>query len=192
MRVTFAVALASVIVGCGGSDQPPPQTPANTTTASATPTGAGGGVRTLAAAPDSLKTDKVGGSDGALKPDGSPDFALNVDLDGPVSAIFLLGVDAKGEPTGDYQADTITGLDQLPKDFPIAVRAGMLTAGIGVWEGDKMLSKNDGSIEPLGPGPHKLTLYVASTGVLKPGESHVRIYVSRPDKSVVKGPFTKL
>jgi hypothetical protein len=194
---TAAMLAVTLTMACGGSE-PAPQTAANASSSTAastasTPAGAsaGGGIRSLTVSPDSGKVDKVGGSDGALKPDGSPDIVLTADLDGPVASIFLISTGANGEPNGDYQADTITGLDQLPKDFPIAVRAGMLTAGIGIFEGDKLVTKPDGSID-LGPGPHKLNLHIAATGVLQPGTGHVRIYIARPDKTVVKGPVANL
>ena len=190
--------LACGAVGCGGSEpsakSPSSAGPATPSGAVATTGGAGGGtVKTFTVSPDSGKVDKVGGSDGALKPDNAPDLVFNADVEGPIAAVFLISTDAKGDPNGEYQADSITGLDELPKDFPLAVRAGMLTAGIGVWEGNRMLNKADGSIEPIGPGPHRLTIYVATTGVLQPGSSNVRLYVMRTtDKAVSRGPVTKM
>lgn len=196
MRVTTLAVLASslTLLACGGAEQPKAQSPSNGapgTNVSAAPATTGADVASMKVADDSGKADKVGGSDGALKADGAPDLSFVADVTGPATALFLVSVNAKGDLTGEYQADTVTGLDQLPKNFPIAVRAGMLTAGIGVWENDKLVSKPDGTVE-LGPGPHRITMYVASTGVLQPGSSFVRLYMLRPDKSVVMGPVTKL
>jgi hypothetical protein len=190
-------------MACGGA-APPAKSGADGTSGTASATsassssgsndvaGEGGVVRSLKVAPESMKVDKVGGSDGALKPDSAPDIVLDADVEGPVAAVFLISTDAKGDANGEYQADTVTGLHDLPKDFPIAVRAGMLTGGIGVWEGERMLNQTSGWLEPIGPGLHHLKLYVSSTGVLQPGSSHVRLYVMRPDKSVSRGPVADL
>lgn len=197
MRVSALVGLV-LLVGCGGSE-PPAKSAADSTSSGTTarssgssaPSGAMGTIKTFKVSPDSMKVDRVGGSDGALKPDNSPDLVFDADVEGPISAFFLISTDSKGEPNGEYQADSITGLDTLPKDFPLSVRAGMLTAGMGVWEGQKMISKPDGSIELIPDGPHHVTVYVASTGVLVPG-SHVRMYAMRPDKTVSPGPVVDL
>lgn len=197
MRVSlFGLGLAMVMaIGCGGSE--PQAKSAADSTSSATsskssgPSGAMGTIKTFKVSPESLKADRVGGSDGALKPDNSPDLVFEADVEGPISALFLISTTPQGEPNGEYQADSITGLDTLPKDFPLSVRAGMLTAGMGVWEGQKMISKADGSIELIGDGPHHITVYVASTGVLSTG-SHVRMYAMRPDKTVTPGPVAEL
>lgn len=188
-----------VVVGCGGSE-PAAKSAADSNGGPATPSGAsvtatapgGGVIKTFTVSPESGKADKVGGSDGALKPDSAPDLVFNADVEGPIAAVFLISTNANGDPNGEYQADSIIGLGEFPKDFPLAVRAGMLTAGIGVWEGERMVNKADGSLEPIGPGPHRLTIYVASTGVLQPGSSSVRLYVMRPDKTVNRGPVVKL
>ena len=197
MRTALALALVmfGATLGCGGGE--PAKSPANASTSTATSTsGAGtasgnaGMVKSFTVGPESGKTDKVGGSDGALKPDGNPDLAFTADVEGPIAALFIISVTAKGEPNGEYQADTIVALDQFPADFPIAQRAGMLTAGIGVWEGGKLLSKDDGSLS-IPAGAHKLDIYVSSTGVLKQG-SKVQIWTMRPDKTTSKGPIADL
>ncbi|MFO0670369.1 MAG: hypothetical protein U0235_12205 [Polyangiaceae bacterium] len=196
MRACVAILGLSLVCGCGGSE-PPAKSAADgtsggtqTTTTTVQPAGTAK-VKTFKQSTESMKVDKVGGSDGALKPDSSPDLAFEAEVEGPIKAVFLISTDAKGMPTGEYQADSIVGLNELPKDFPIAVRAGMLTAGVGVWEGAKMLSRPDGSLEPIGPGAHKLSLYVASTGVLAPG-SHVRLIVLRADNTISEGPVADL
>ncbi|MBK6691117.1 MAG: hypothetical protein IPG50_02755 [Myxococcales bacterium] len=182
----LALVLLVGLSACGGQASETPgakaPVPGPATSQATSPDGA---IRAFKVGADSLKADKVGGSDGALKPDGSPDHAFTAEIDGPVTAVFLASTNAAGEPNGEYQADSVTGVDQIPKDFPLTVRAGMLTAGVGVWEGDKLVNRPDGSIEPLGAGTHRLTLYVASTGILQPGV-YVRLYALRPDKSVVR------
>lgn len=80
--------------GCGGpaSPTPPPVTPAPFKAI------------TLEKASDSGQVDKVGETDGALKPDGVNDFAFALSTDGPVKALFLVAVDANGRSNGRYQA----------------------------------------------------------------------------------------
>lgn len=197
MRGSVALLVVLGVVGCGGSEPQAKSVDSTATSSStaATASGAaatGGKVTSFKVAAESLKVDKVGGSDGSLKPDNSPDLVFEADVEGPISAVFLISTDAKGSPNGDYQADSIVGLDELPKDFPLATRAGMLTAGVGVWEGDRMISRSDGSIEPIGAGTHHIKLYVASTGVLQPGSGHVQLWVMRSDKSVAHGPVADL
>lgn len=196
MRACVAILGLVLVSGCGGSE-PPVKSASDATSGGSAPTtttvqpSGAAKVKSFKQSAESLKVDKVGGSDGALKPDSSPDLAFEAEVEGPITAVFIISTDAKGAPNGEYQADSIVGLDELPKDFPLAVRAGMLTAGVGVWEGGKMLSRPDGSIEPIGPGPHKLSIYVASTGVLAPG-GHVRLMVLRSDKTVAEGPVADL
>jgi hypothetical protein len=183
--VVLVVSVAS-IAACGG-EQPEPKVPGPTTTTTTTTTAAAEKttIVAFAKAADSMKVDKVGGSDGALKADGNMDAAYTLEIDGPVAALFVLSSDASGAPNGEYDADTLVGAQDLPKDIGVTLK-GRNTAGLGVFEGDKLVSLADGSVT-LGAGKHKLAIYFANTGVLTPGGSVV-VFAQAPDKSIVKGP----
>jgi hypothetical protein len=181
MRVPFvSAAVASLVVGaCGGEAAPamPATTPSSVV--AATTTGA-----TLEKSPDSGQVDRVGPDDGALRPDGVKDLSFVTQVDGPIAAVFLVSVDDKGAPNGQYQADTLVGDVTSPTE--LGARPGSGTSGLGVTEGDKLLNAKDGSLPALAPGPHRLTLYVATTATLKPGVK-LRVYVQRPDKTLISG-----
>ena len=80
----------------------------------------------------------------------------------------------------------MVGSQEIPKEVGVTMMKGHNTAGLGVFEGDKLVSSADGGVN-LGPGKHKLTLYFANTGVLTPGASLV-LFVQAADKALVKGP----
>lgn len=162
------------IVGCSGGTTPAPE-PAPAA-AVATPT--------LEKSPDSGKVDRVGASDGALTPDGTNDLGFVAQTEGPISALFLVAVDDTDKPSGTFQADTLIGAAASPPE--LGAGAGNGTAGLGVLEGDKVLNANDGSLQALGAGPHRLLLYVAPTAALSAG-SKLRLYVLRPDNTLVAG-----
>jgi hypothetical protein len=187
--VAVVACAAASLAACGG-DPKEPKVPGPTTTTTTTTTAPGGDKTTVTAfakAADSMKVDKVGGSDGALKPDGNMDAAYSVEIDGPVTALFVLSSDASGAPNGEYDADTLVGGQDIPKEIGVTLK-GHNTAGLGVFEGDKLVSAADGSLN-LPAGKHKLTIYFANTGVLTPGASVV-IFAQGADKSVVKGPVS--
>src|SRR4051812_25640519 len=96
-RACFLVIAA--MLGCAGG--PPPVSEA----ALAVP----GAVPTLEKSPDSGQVDRVGASDGALSADGTNDLGFVVTVEGPVAALFLVGVDDSGAPLGSFQADTLVG-----------------------------------------------------------------------------------
>jgi hypothetical protein len=182
----IVAALVACVTACGGEPKEPKVPGPTTTTTTTTTAGAEKtAITSFAKAPDFLKVDKVGGSDGALKPDGNMDAAYTLEIDGPVTALFVLSSDASGTPTGDYDADTLVGGQDIPKEVGVTLK-GHSTAGLGVFEGDKLVSAPDGSLN-LGPGKHKLTVYFANTGVLVPGASVV-VFAQGADKAVVKGP----
>jgi len=143
-----------------------------------------GGTTTLEKAPESGQVDRVGPQDGALKPDGTNDLAFVSQLDGPISALFLVGVDDSGKPTGAFQADTLVGATESPAE--LGAKPGSGTSGLGVFENEKPLNNQDGDLDPIGAGPHRLTLYVAPSTAIAPG-TKLRLYFQRPDKSFVAG-----
>lgn len=138
---------------------------------------------TLEKAPESGQVDKVGQLDGA-KPDGANDYAFLVSADGAIKAVFLVTVDETGRANGRYQADTLIGDQEVPKE--VSTKWGKNTAGLAVAENGTVLNAPDGSIPPLAAGPHKLTLYISSAPLLTPG-TKLRVHVQRPDGSVDSG-----
>ena len=170
--VGAAFALASA-VACGGAASP---------AGSAAPSA--GGAATLERSPESGQVDHVGPADGALAPDGIKDLAFTSEVDGPVSALFLVSVDDQGKPTGQFHADTLTGQDEGPR--LLGSKLGGQTGGIGVFDGGKMLNSADGALPQLGAAHRRLTLYVAPSASVQSG-TKLRVYVLRPDHSVAAG-----
>ena len=165
---TVSILLAAMTLGCMGAKAP--------VLAADAPS--------LEKAADSGKVDKIGSQDGELAPDGTNDLSFSVKAIGPIAAIFLVTVDASGTPTGEYQADTLIGNAEGPKE--LGAKPGMVTRGLAVFEADKLLNAPDGSLAAIGAGAHTLTLYCAPADVLKAG-TRLRIYVQRPDQSLVAG-----
>jgi hypothetical protein len=163
------------MVGCAGSP-----TPAVEGGVVAPPSGSA----TLEKSPDSGQVDRVGPSDGALTPDGTNDLGFVARIDGPVAALFLVAVDDAGKPTGTFQADTLIGESESPAE--LGTKSGSGTTGLGVFEGEKALNRKDGALDAIAAGPHQLTLYVAPSGGLATG-TKLRVYLQRPDKSLVAG-----
>ena len=140
---------------------------------------------TLEKAPDSGQVDRVGPSDGALTADGTNDLSFVTQLEGPVAALFLVGVDDSGKPTGSYQADTLVGASESPVE--LGAKPGSGTSGLGVFEGDKALNTKEGALDAVAAGPHRFTLYVAPTAALTAG-TKLRVYALLPDKTLLAGP----
>lgn len=143
---------------------------------------ASGGV-SLSWAPDSRKVDKAGATDGAVGADGTKDIACVAEIEGPVTALFVAAVTGKGEPTGDWQADTLVGNQALPIELSLIGSEGKTSAGIVVYEGDKLLTAPDGSLKGLGAGSHKLILYMNDHAATKDG---IRLFVQKGDGSIAK------
>src|SRR5882672_12448477 len=179
MQITKLGWLVLGLSACAGG-APPPEAP------SPAATGDSAGA-TLGKAPDSGKVDRVGATDGSLAPDGTNDLSFVSDVDGAIGALFLLSVDENGAPTGQYQADTLVGQAESPKE--LGAKPGSGTSGLGVVGGEKMLNAADGSLGELGPGMHRLVLYVAPSPGL-PAGTRVRVYVQRPDKTLIAGATT--
>jgi hypothetical protein len=173
-------------VACGGGGTPEGGGPTAPTTGPTGPTATTAAATpglSLAWSPDSRKVDKVGGTDGALSPDGTKDVVCIADVEGPATALFIAAVTSKGEPTGDFQADTLVGGQALPIELSLAGAAGKESAGLVAFEGDKLLNAPDGSLRALSPGPHKLTIYMNDHAAIKDG---IRLFVQRADGSLAK------
>ncbi|MEO7092842.1 MAG: hypothetical protein ABI175_06295 [Polyangiales bacterium] len=148
--------------------------------------GPGGGVgATLAKAPDSGTVDRVGLVDGALSPDGANDLSFAVEVDGPVVAVFILGVGDDGKPNGGFHADTLIGGDSTPD--ALGSKAGAGTWGLAVYENDKLANRPDGTLEPLADGHHKLVLYLSPSSALT-AEKKLRVWVLRSDDALLSSP----
>ncbi len=180
MRVRWstlaALALALALAACGGEGA--------TAAPAAAPSPALSAAMTLERSPDSGQVDRVGADDGALHADGVKDLSFVTQVDGPLVSVFLVSVDDQGKPTGQYQADTLVGDQAGPPE--LGGRPGGTTSGLGVVDGGRLLNAKDGSLAPLGAGPHRLTIYVAESATLKPG-TKLRVYFQRPDRSLVAG-----
>ena len=191
------------LVGCGDpppavSPEAPPapaasapaETPAPVASAAvdAGPPALKGSFGSFGRAANSGKVDKVGEKDGVFKADGVKDLVFEGEFEGPAAAFFIASVDSTGAPNGDFDADTLTGTQSFPTELSRALNAGGYTAGIGIYEGDKLLNGPDGAIAPLADGKHKLTFYVSAKTAPKDA---VRVYAMLTDKTVVTGPVAE-
>ncbi len=210
----FALAGAAALA-CGNKEQPKSPAPVASASAasssgaatvasapgsaSAAPASASASASATPAAPkasfvsatrsaQSGKVDKVGERDGDFKPDKIKDLVIDVELDGPAVALFLASTDKEGTATGDFEADTLVGNQEFPPDIAPTLNGGKYTAGLAVFEGDKLLNAKDGSLVALGEGKHKLSLHVSSKNA---PTGAVRIFASLADKSVVKSGIVK-
>lgn len=171
LAATMSAAFALASAACGG-----PATPG------AVP--AAGAAATLERSPDSGQVDHVGAADGALAPDGINDLAFTSEVDGPLTALFLVTVDDQGKPTGQFHADTLVGQDEGPR--LLGSKLGGQTSGIGVFDGGRLLNGADGALPQLGAAHRRLTLYVAPSPAVRSG-TKLRVYVLRPDRTVAAG-----
>jgi hypothetical protein len=140
---------------------------------------------TAAVAPDSMKADKVKDEGGPIASDGHNDGAMTLTVDGPISGIVLLTVDASGHPEGGQQWDTYIDDQKVPPSINPPFATGGPTWQLGVFEGGKLMNAADGSLRPIAAGKHTLTLYAADSGNFTKTQ-HLAIYVERPDHSVVR------
>ena len=171
MRTVTVVLVGLVSFACGAC-APSPGSPTSTTRA------------TIERSPDSGQVDRVGAADGALAPDGNKDLAFRCQVAGPITALFLVTVDESGNPTGAFQADTLVGAAESPRE--LGAKPGAGTIGLGVSEGNRLLNVPDGSLPLLGAGIHDLVLYVAAPDTVQVG-TRLRLFVMRPDTSVLAG-----
>lgn len=167
-----------VMLGSSACASSSPQAPTDPTATAVAPT------ITLQKSADSGQVDRVGPRDGALAPDGTNDLGFVSELQGPISALFLVAVDDAGKPSGAFQADTLIGDSASPEE--LGAKPGNGTSGLGVFEADKPLNTKEGALDAIGAGPHRLTLYIAPSAALAAG-SKLRVYALRADNSLVAG-----
>lgn len=213
--VMVAAALAaglSTLVGCGGDDKhvtaPPAPSASAEPVASAAPSAApaaSSAAPVASAKPveppppapkasfagatknaSSGKVDKVGAGDGAFKGDGVKDLVIDVEFDGAATAFLLVSTDAQGMPNGEFTADTFVGTQSLPAEVGSNLNQGKFTAGLAVYEGDKLLNGKDGALPAVAEGKHKLSLYVSSKDA--PQTGNYKVIALLPEKVTVSSP----
>jgi hypothetical protein len=179
-KLAYVLVLAAAACGGGGGGSVDgPKNPGDVTP----PTASKPAVMGFAKRADSLKVDKVAGNDGNLKPDGRNDAAFDVTLRGPLVALFLFSTNEKGDPDGSWQYDTIVGTQDYPATLKSYVAKGGMTSGIGVFEGDKLLNKDDGSLA-VDDKEHKVVIYLSDIGAFQPG-SHFKLMAEAADHSIL-------
>ena len=187
LRGPFALVVIAVAVGCGG-DEKRPDTPAATPSSTPAPSAAPatpvasasapppaatppapvappppkGKWNSFALAANSGKVDKIGSKDGAFTPDGTKDVVFEGELEGAAVAMAVLSTDAAGEANGVFSADTYVGNQPIPPEVIKTLKPGKATAGVAIYEGDKLLNAKDGSLPALSAGKHKLAIHISS------------------------------
>src|SRR5260221_3747298 len=176
MRLALAVVLA---VGCGGgaAETKPPETNKSLRSQMT--------ISQFAKRADALAVDMIGGSDGALKPDGHNDAAFDATVRGPLIALL---VDA--EDDNSWQWDTYTGLQNVPVEMKALAPQGSLTGGIRVFENGLPLNNPDGSFVITDDKEHHLVLYISDNGAFQPG-AKFKLFGETPDHKIVEGPVAK-
>lgn len=181
---TIACVLILATAACGGAAAEGPKNPGTLTNTPPLAGSSKASISGFAKRADSLKVDKIAGNDGNLKPDGRSDAAFDVTLRGPIVALYLFSTNDKGEPDGSWQYDTIVGKQAYPAAIKSLVAAGGMTAGIGVFEGDKVLNKDDGSFALSDAAEHKVSVYFSDIGAFQPG-AHFKLVAETPDHELV-------
>ena len=180
----LAVPFVAFACGGGGSLEGKPADSPTTTTSGGPVVEAK--IKAFDKSPDMLKVDKIGGSDGALKGDGSNDAAFSVEVDGSFLSIFVVTTDAAGKPDGNFQWDTLIANQEMPPEMKGLVKTGGMTGGLGVFENGQVVNRPDGSLAPMS-GSHKLDIYISNVGAFVAG-AHFQIMLEKPDHTMVKGP----
>lgn len=164
---TFPLATLVVVAlaGLAACEAPPAQT--QNAAALALPK-APARIDTFALSAESLHIDKVGMRGGAVRPDGSLDFAFTMRINGPARVLYLSTANEKCEAQGGFRATTASGDEPAPAELGGALELGRMSAGIAVEEGGKFVNADNGAVL-LAPGPHDLKLYVSNLGTLRAG-----------------------
>lgn len=183
----FALLLLASSIGCGGPRRAEaPSTTGDTTSVEVNPTG--GRIVALAIAPESLNVDKVGVRAGAIFPDGIRDLAFDLEVYGPLTALYILSTDEHGEPDGIYRVNTLAGESEAASSLGGLLEKGRFSPGLGVFENGQPLNKPDGSLGELPSGRHVLKAYASNSGSLRRG-MRIRAFGELLDRSLVKGPI---
>jgi hypothetical protein len=146
-------------------------------------------IESFSLAPESLRVDKIGMRDGALKPDGSLDIVFLARVSGPTKSIYISMANASCDPIGGFRASTATGNEPAPAELGGALELGRMSGGIAVEEGGRFLNGDNGAIS-ITAGPHDVKLYISNLGTLRDGVI-VCAYAVSADGSVVRSPPLK-
>jgi hypothetical protein len=139
---------------------------------------------------DSLRVDRIGLRDGALRPDGLLDLVFRAEVQGPIDALFVSTVTDKGDPTNTFRAYTLVGNQEPPEELRGVVERGSSALALGVEEGGRLINQESGALATLSPERHTLKLYVANAGTLREGMRLV-LYATAPGGAVLRSqPFT--
>ncbi len=212
---TVLVLSCALFTACGGDEKRPPTPPVSSATpepppaaSAAMPAPSASALPVASAKPQdpppapkatftsaaksasSGKVDKVGLGDGAFKSDGVKDLVVDVEYEGAATAFLLVTTDASGVPNGEFTADTFVGGQALPSEVGANLNTGKHTAGLAVYEGDKLVNGKDGGLGELKEGKHKLALHVSSKDA--PTTGSYKVMALLPDKSLVASPVVSL
>lgn len=184
-----SVVVALVVVALAGCQEPDRAAGRATATAgagaSAAPTtGDKANVATAGRAPGAIKVDKTAGQDGALVNDSADDGVVAVTVDGPLTALAIVTVDANGPPDNLNHWDTIVESQPMPAGWRCSRSKGEETWQLGVEERGRMLNAPNGALTPVGPGPHQLTLYLGDASIA--AGAKLMVLGERPDHSTVR------
>ena len=146
-------------------------------------------IEAFSLAPESLRVDKIGMRDGALKPDGSLDIVFQARISGPARAIFISTATETCDPLGGFRAGTTIGNEPAPPELGGALELGRMSGGVAVEEGGRFLNGENGSIA-LQAGIHDVKLYVSNLGTIRDG-STVCAYAIGGDGALVRSPPLK-
>src|SRR4051812_42809687 len=138
---TVTLALVGFLF-CAGACKKPGESTGGTArnVAAATAASAKLGGLTAGPAPNAPKVDKVGGHDGPLSSDSANDGVIAVTIDGPVTALAVISVNAQGEPEGGQQWDTIVEDQPIPTGWRSGFGHGSETWQLGVEENGKLVN----------------------------------------------------
>lgn len=136
----------------------------------------------------SFTTDRIGAGDATLSPDGILDAAFDVEVNGPVVALIVRNVDGDGNALYDQVWDTLVADEPFPTELGTHFSTGGQTAVLGVEEDGVVLNRADGSLMPLGPGPHALTLFASPVEFVPIVGYQYRVTAVLADGGLVSGP----
>jgi von Willebrand factor type D domain len=156
-----------------------------------------GQIVSAVASADSGAIDLVGIDDGDFAPDGQMDIVIDAVVLGPARG-FL--VNATTDATGAVSVsnlfnDTLAGPQRIydPAN-PTSYSSGSDTPGIAVYEHGRLLNNSDGSLPPLTPGSHALTLeFQDLLAVLSVApDRYWRVELLQTDGAIDSGPVVTL
>lgn len=184
-----AFAALAALAGCGGGSKAAPAagpgTPGASSSSSSDPATTAR-ITSFTLSPENLKVDRVGMRDSVSSPDGSLDLAFGAELEGPLDALFLTTVNDAGQASAGFRANTLRSDEHAPDELGGDLEFGSMSVGIGAVENGRFVNLENGALR-LSAGPHKLALYVANAGSLRPG-AHLRLFGRTRSGALVASP----